>query len=251
MTIDSTSSIADIYAETGYPGPSDDDLEAWNYIECGDDLCGTAGEDGYWYNQAGVFGWAYFSDFSDYCATATDVCSDIYDTENYDGWAVGIYTYSSDPDVLLNYYDSFGVAIYDADIAVVVYYYYDEYTDVTTGYTYYSIYILPGVVELSASPDEDVPDYADVDYGYMISNSYFGYYGLGGWFAEEIDTDPVELNLFKLQVVDDEDNYEVTDELDLWVFSSADATNVNSVVVLQEATTLIAASTVALMAALA
>lgn len=124
MTIDSSSSIAAIYAETGYPGPSDDDLEAWNYIECGDDLCGTAGEDGYWYNQAGLFGWAYFSEFSDYCATATDYCSDNYDTENYDGWAVGIYTYSSDPYVLLDYFDTFGIAF--GELAWVSYFYYDD-----------------------------------------------------------------------------------------------------------------------------
>lgn len=107
------------------------------------------------------------------------------------------------------------------------------------------------MVDLGVEASEDSPDYADVGDYWMYSYGYNGSYGLGAWYYEEINDDPVESCLFKLQVVDDEDNYEVNDELDLWVFSSADATNVNSVVVLQEATTLIAASTVALMAALA
>lgn len=142
--------------------------------------------------------------------------------------------------MLLNYYNSVGIAF--GELAWVSYFYYDGSSTSEMRF---------GMVDLGVEASEDSPDYADVNDYWMYYYGYFGSYGFGAWYYEEISDDPVESCLFKLQVVDDEDNYELFDELDLWVFGSAGADNVNSVVVLQGATTLIAASTVALLAALA
>jgi hypothetical protein len=102
MAITADTTLLELYEEVGFPFPNDEDIAAWNYLECGDTKCGTPGETGYWYNQAGMFGWALWSEWYDGCETAAAVCADVFDIENYDGWAVGIYTYTDDISVLLN-----------------------------------------------------------------------------------------------------------------------------------------------------
>lgn len=79
MAITDSSTVEDIFDKTGYAAASEDDLAAWNELDCGDsNLCGTAESDGYIYNSAGLFGWESWEDFSDYCATATTECSEEY-----------------------------------------------------------------------------------------------------------------------------------------------------------------------------
>ena len=119
-TVDADSTVQTILFNVSPPHGSDVDLDAWNYLECGD-ACGTAGEDGYWYNQAGVLGWTEWSEFYDYCETAAAACADLYDIEDYDGWTVSVYSACSDVTVPLGTTgDKFAVVFPDDEIALVV-----------------------------------------------------------------------------------------------------------------------------------
>jgi hypothetical protein len=91
MAITDTSTVDDIYDELGWPAASEDDLAAWNYIDCYDGYCEDPDADAYFTRSAGLFSWQYWSEFSDYCATATTECADNIDYADYDGWAVGVY----------------------------------------------------------------------------------------------------------------------------------------------------------------
>jgi hypothetical protein len=95
MSIDASSTVATIFTETGYPQPSEDDLSAWNFIECGTH-CGTPETEGYWYTQGGVFSFGAWDEFVEFCDTATTECSDVFETDDYDGWAVGLYMLNLD-----------------------------------------------------------------------------------------------------------------------------------------------------------
>ena len=103
MSIASNSGMDDILdsEEVGWPFPEQQDLDNWNYIECGE-VCGDAGEDGYWYNQIGLFSWYSWTVFTEYCAVATTHCADVYDYENYDGWTLGLDIYTDNLGVLIS-----------------------------------------------------------------------------------------------------------------------------------------------------
>ena len=55
--------------------------------------------------------------------------------------------------------------------------------------------------------------------------------------------------IFYFQAVDNADKYELFDELDIWISSHWDATNINSIISLQGATSVLAATSAALVAA--
>ena len=83
------------------------------------------------------------------------------------------------------------------------------------------------------------------------SPTEFPQYGFGFWYTYTksgwADTEFYQ-DIWWFQAYADEDKFEVTDELELWISSAADSTNVYSSVVLNEATTLLTASAVALAA---
>ena len=170
--VDASSTVWDIYESVGYPAPNEDDLAAWEHLDCGDaDLCGTYDETGYFNVQSGMFGWADWEDFVDDCDTATTSCSDLYTTDDYDGWAVGVYLYNDSLSTLLADDEKFGVVFVEDEFCWYV------YMDSTTG---------PDVdlgwndVSGGSTIGEDYPAVDDLD---SHDSNDSDAYGFGSWYT--------------------------------------------------------------------
>ena len=176
--VDASSTVEDIYLSVGFPAPTEDDLAAWEHLDCGDaDLCGTYDETGYFNVQSGMFGWADWESFVDDCDTATTYCSDVYTTDDYDGWTVGVYMYNDDLTALMDADDEiFGVVFVEDEVCWYVKV--DDATNVAIDF---------GWKDVSAGTiGEDYPAVADLN-AHDASGVYVS--GFGGWYTYYSDID--------------------------------------------------------------
>lgn len=140
--------------------------------------------------------------------------------------------------------DKFGICIYDYEVCWYVNvaststpelnFYWSDNSTTTIDETY------PATTDLG----RDIYDLEDFSYGFY------------SWFSGFYDEDNYAEtyfyeNLFYFQPADSDDKYEIDDELELWLVSSIDTTNVQSLVTLASASSLaVAVSAAALFATL-
>jgi hypothetical protein len=174
MSITADSTVDEIYASVGYPAPNEDDLLAWEHLDCGDgDLCGTYGETGYFNVQSGMFGWADWESFVDDCDTATTECSDVYTTDDYDGWTVGVYMYNDDLTALMDTAgDKFGVVFVEDEACWYVNVVAVDTLDINLGWN-----------DLSDSEETIGEDYPAVGDLASHASDVFDTFGFGSWYT--------------------------------------------------------------------
>ena len=92
MSITADSTVEEIWDYVGRPGFRSGEVEVdvsdWSILDC-DYQCTYLAAENYTLKFGG-FVFDAFDDFAANCAIATNTCT--IDTDNYDGWAQGIYT---------------------------------------------------------------------------------------------------------------------------------------------------------------
>ena len=116
-----------------------------------------------------MFGFTEWEDFVDACNTATDNCSDVYTTNDYDGWTIGVYLYDEDLTDLLATGEKFGVVFSEDEYC----WYVNMESDSTPTIDF-------GWDDVSGDTiGEDYPTVSDLD----THSSDFYDYGFGSWYA--------------------------------------------------------------------
>jgi len=179
MTVTSSTSVFEIYdSEVAWPNPNEDDLAAWEQLDCGSDgLCGSKDDGNYFYAYAGMFGFEEWNEFVDACDIATEDCSDLFETDDYDGWSVGVYIACDDIPALLPV---------EGDILALLFtemeYSWESYFDDSEWDFYWNDH------SEDAEPfSEDYPVATSVNISGWNGGEEFYTYGFGWWYAYYTD----------------------------------------------------------------